>query len=69
MEKLGQVHAATALPSGKEGVVPNEETAGWAQEPAWTTGDRISLFCQEPNPGFSSPQALIGIGNNFYMCV
>jgi hypothetical protein len=32
----GQLHAAVALPPGKEPLVPIGYEAGWAPEPVWT---------------------------------
>ena len=49
---LDEGQVATALPSGKEGVMPIEYKAGWTQEPAWTTGDRISLVLPGIEPRF-----------------
>jgi len=36
MEVSGQLHAPTALPPGKEPLVPIGCETGWAPEPVWT---------------------------------
>jgi hypothetical protein len=36
MEGSNQLHAPTALSSGKEPPAPIEQEAGWAPEPVWT---------------------------------
>jgi len=36
MEASGQLHAPSALPPGKEPLLPVGKKAGWTPEPFWT---------------------------------
>ena len=45
----GQLYVPTALPPGKESVVPTEQKAGWAPEPVFTFWRRYKYVASGGN--------------------